>query len=125
MWKADIEQATREKGLFEFTYTKPSLDWYEDINVKLAYNDYAYLILERRYSPCWWLKGQKYNKHLDRWETVDIGMIRDCYIPKLIEWCRYTTKDNRTINILNEVRGIDGELNAIGEFLKLIKEYSE
>ena len=53
------EQATKEKGLFEFSYTRPSLDWYEDINVKLSYNDYDYLMLERRYSPCWWLIGKK------------------------------------------------------------------
>lgn len=125
MLKTDRIQATKEKGVFEFSYTQPSLDWYETINVKLSYNDYNYLSLERRFGPCWWLTGQKYNKHLERWEKVDIGRIENHDIKRLIEWCRYKTKDNRTISILEEVRGINGDLNAIDEFIELIKEIYE
>ena len=122
MYKADIQEACEVKEPFEFSYTKPCLDWYITENVSIAYNQYNSLTLERRYGPSWWLVGHKFNKHLDRWERIDIGEISSYDIRRLVEWAKFTTKNGRTINILTEVRAIDGVLNLIDEFLEIMQK---
>ena len=122
MFKDDIQEATEAKEPFEFSYTKPWLDWYETIKVSILYNQYNYLTLERRYGSSWWLVGHIFNKQSDKWERVDVGQINNHDIKRLVEWARFTTKKGHTINILTEIRAIDGILNPIDEFLRIIQE---
>lgn len=122
MFKSDIQEACEVKEPFEFSYTKPWLDWYRTENVSIPYNQYAELTLERRYSLCWWLVGHRFNKHLDEWERVDIGEISERDIRRLVEWARFTNKNGHTFSILTEVRAIDGDLNPIDDFLKIMQE---
>lgn len=46
------------KTPFKFSYTQPSLDWFETINVEINPDDYYYFELQRRYGPDWWLIGK-------------------------------------------------------------------
>lgn len=46
------------KAPFKFSYTQPSLDWFETINVEIKPDDYYYFKLQRRYGPDRWLIGQ-------------------------------------------------------------------
>ena len=39
------------KAPFKFSYTQPSLDWFETINVEIKPDDYYYFKLQRRYGP--------------------------------------------------------------------------
>ena len=123
MLKDDYTEASKVKKPFKFTYTKPSLDWYEDVNVSIAYDEYSYLTLELRYGDSWWLIGKKYIKDKEKWVSEQIGEIRENDIPRLVEWAEYTNSFGNQISILNEVRGIDGCLNPIREFLKIMSWY--
>lgn len=121
MFKKDLQEACAMKEPFEFSYTKPCFDWYKTEKVSILYNQYNSLTLERRYGPSWWLTGNRFNKHSDKWEKFDIGEISSYDIRRLVEWARFTTRDGRKISILTEVRAIDTGLNLIDEFLKIMK----
>lgn len=123
MLKKDYIEASKVKRPFKFTYTKPLLDWYEDVNVSIAYDEYNYLTLERRYSDSWWVIGQKYIKDKDKWVSEQIGEIREKDIPRLVEWAEYTNRFGHQVSILNEIRTIDGYLNPIREFLRIMGRY--
>ncbi len=123
MFKADIQEACEVKEPFEFSYVKSYGDWGTTKNVRIPYNLYNSLTLERRYGPCWWLVGYRYDK--DKWKGLDIGLISNYDIKRLVEWARFTTKNGRTINILTEVRAIDGSLNPIDEFLKIMQKEND
>lgn len=120
MLKKDYTEASKVKEPFKFTYTKPSFDWYVDVNVSIAYDKYNYLILERRYGGSWWLIGKKYIEEKEKWVSEQIGEIREKDIPSLVEWAEYTNSFGHQVSILNEIRAIDGELNPIGEFLHIM-----
>jgi|GEM_PF-6890471 len=83
MTREDYTEASKLKKPFQFTYTKPSLDWYEDVNVLIAYGEYNYLALELRYGGSWWVIGKKYIKDIDKWVSEQIGEIRknDIHFP--------------------------------------------
>ncbi len=123
MLKEVYTEASKVKKPFKFTYTKPSLDWYEDVDVSIAYDEYNYLTLERRYSDSWWLLGHKYIEDKDKWVKEQIGEIRDKDIPRLVEWAEYTNRFGHQVSILNEIRTIDGCLNPIREFLRIMSRY--
>ena len=123
MLKEDYIEASKVKHPFQFTYTKPSLDWYENVKVSITYDQYNYLILEKRYGDAWWLIGQKYIKDKDKWIYEEIGEIGGEYIPKLVEWAEYTNRYGHQVSILSEVRAIDGCLNPIREFLEIMRRY--
>lgn len=123
MLKEDYINASKVKKPFEFTYTKPSWDWYEDVNVSITYNKYNYLTLERRYSDSWWLLGQKYIEDKDKWVEEQIGEIMEKDIPRLVEWAEYTNRFGHRVSILNEIRTIDGCLNPIRGFLRIMSKY--
>ena len=123
MLKEDYIEASKVKHPFKFTYTKPSLDWYEDVEVSITYDKYSYLTLEKRYGDSWWLIGKKYIKDEDKWVQEQIGEIRNEYIPKLVKWAEYINRFGHKVSILNEVRGIDGCLNPIREFLEIMSKY--
>lgn len=123
MNKEDYIKASKVKTPFKFTYTKPSLDWYADVNVSIAYDKYNYLILERRYGDSWWLLGCKYIEDKDKWVEEQIGEIGKKDIPRLVEWAEYTDGFGHQVSILNEIRTIDGCLNPIREFLRSMGKY--
>lgn len=123
MLKEDYTEASKVKEPFKFTYTRPSLDWYEDVNVSIAYDEYNYLALESRYGGSWWVIGKKYIENKDKWVSEQIGEIRKPDIPRLVEWAEYTNRFGHQVSILNEVRTIDGCLNPIREFLRIMSKY--
>lgn len=123
MLKEYYTKASKVKKPFEFTYTKPLLDWYEDVNVSITYDEYNHLTLERRYNDSWWLLGHKYNKDKDRWVKEQIGEISEKDIPRLVEWAEYTNGVGHQVSILTEIRAIDGYLNPIRDFLRIMSRY--
>ena len=124
MFKEDYIEASKAKGAFEFTYTRPYLDWYETVNVSLPYDKYSYLTLELRYGGTWWLIGHKYCEDTYKWDRDEqIGEIYSPVIPRLVEWAEYTNKYGHRVSILQEVRAIDGCLNPIREFLTIMDKY--
>lgn len=123
MIKTDYTEASKVKRPFKFAYTRPSLDWYEDVNVSIDYNEYNYLALERRYGGSWWVIGKRYIEDNHRWISEQIGKISEEDIPRLVEWAEHTNIFGRRVSILNEVRAIDGCLNPIREFLEIMNRY--
>lgn len=123
MLKEDYTEASKIKKPFEFTYTKPSLDWYENVNVSITYDEYNYLAIERRFGGWWWLIGKKYIKDKDKWVNEEIGEISARDIPRLVEWAEYTNRFGHQVSILTEIRTIDGGLNPIREFLMIMSKY--
>ena len=123
MLKEDYIEASKVKKPFKFTYTKPSWDWYEEVDVSITYDEYCCLTLERRYSDSWWLLGHKYIEGKDKWVEEQIGEIREEDIPRLVEWAEYTNRFENQVSILTEIRGIDGCLNPIREFLRIMEKY--
>lgn len=79
------------KAPFKFSYTQPSLDWFETINVEIKPDDYYYFKLQRRYDPDWWLIGQnpppKNSTRLE-WSETALGRISCRDIAKFVEWAR-------------------------------------
>lgn len=110
-----------KKSPFEFTYTRPSLDWYETVNVSLEFDKYDYLSLQRRFGPSWWLKGHKYNENREEWEETDIGRIEEDDIPRLIGWARYTDEWGNTHNLVLEISGLGTGLDVIDSFMKIME----
>lgn len=125
MLKEDYITASKEKGPFIFSYTMPSLDWYEDIAVSLPYDKYNYIILELRYGGMWWLLGEKYIKGDNKWVCEQIGEIRKTDIPRLVKWAEYTNKYGHKVSLLTNIRTIDGSLNPIREFLTIMSKYDK
>jgi len=123
MLKEDYINAAKVKEPFKFSYTKPSLDWYEFVDVSIAYDEYNYLTLEARYGGTWWVVGKKYIEDKLDWEYKQIGRIEERDIPRLVKWAEYTNRFGHQVSILNEVRAIDGCLNPIREFLKIMNRY--
>lgn len=123
MLKEDYTEASKVKKPFEFTYTKPSLDWYENVNVSITFDKYNYLAIERRFGGSWWLLGHKYINDKDKWIYEEIGEIRESDIPRLVEWAEYTNRFGHQVSILTGIRTIDGCLNPIREFLRVMSKY--
>ena len=123
MLKGDYIDGSKLKKPFKFTYTKPSLDWYEDVDVSIAYDEYQYLILERRYGDSWWVIGEKYIEEKEKWAYEQIGEIRERGIPRLVEWAEFTNRFGHQISILREIRAIDGCLNPIREFMRIMSRH--
>lgn len=107
----------RHKKPFNFSYTKPCLDWFDTVNVTLNYDDYYYYKLERRFGPSWWIIGcntiEKPNYH---WEEKEIGRINDYDLLRFIEWNK-TKFGNKIV----EIKVINGGFNIFDEVKKLIK----
>lgn len=119
-----VKEDYKVKRPFKFAYTRPSLDWYEDVDVTIVYDEYNYLALERRYGGSWWVIGKKYIEDNHRWISEQIGKISEKEIPKLVEWAEHTNIFGRQVSILNEIRSIDGCLNPIREFLGIMSRYN-
>lgn len=116
----DMNQAAEEKGPFEFTTIRYTADWYINEKVSVEYNEYNYLSLEKRYGGTWYLVGHRINKYTEQWEAVNLGEILKKDIPRLVDWARYVNRYGHVISILTEVKAIDGELNVIDDFIKIM-----
>ena len=103
---------------FKFNYTKPCLDYYEIVEIEIKPNEFDLLIIERRYGPCWWLLGYKYNKTLEKWDENQIAEIYNNDIARLIQWCK---KNSLVIN----ARPLEGNLDIIKPCYEIYKRYLE
>lgn len=90
------------KEPFKFSYTQPSLDWYEVIDVEVKDEDYAFFRLERRFGPSWWLVGAKEIDKYPYYEYTNIGRLgeenRNDRVRKFIEWAK-TENGSRILQI--------------------------
>ena len=108
---------TKQQKAFEFSYNKPSLDWFDTINIKLKPEDYYYYKLERRYGRSWWLIGcnpvEEPNYH---WEEKQIGEIGKNDLLKFIDWCK--TNEG---NLIIQIKVLDSTFNIFDEINNLLK----
>lgn len=113
-----------DKECFEFSYTRPFLDWYETIKVKIAPTDYYYYYyfkLEKRFDDSWWLIGCKSIEKYPYWEYKELGQLdyngSTETTKEFIEWAK--CKNNKGSRIIS-ISAISGEFNLIEEIKKLI-----
>lgn len=110
-----------DKECFEFSYTQPSLDWYETIKVKIEPTDYYYFKLEKRYDDSWWLIGCKSIEKYPYWEYKELGELdfdgNISTTKKFIEWAKYENGEGSKII---EIRSISGNFDLLKEIKKLI-----
>lgn len=66
---------------------------------------------------------EKYIEDKDKWISEQIGEIREWNIPRLAEWAEYTNRFGHCVSILKEIRTIDGCLNPIRDFLRIMSKY--
>lgn len=107
------------KAPFKFSYTQPSLDWFETINVEIKPDDYCYFKLQRRYGPDWWLIGQNpppKNSTNYEWSETDIGRISPRDIARFIEWARIDSGGNKIV----EISVISGTFDIFSEIEDIV-----
>ncbi len=106
------------KEPFFFTYTKPSLDWYETFNMQIAPDDYTYFRLERRFGPSWWLIGMVYEDDDEgpAWIETELGELVGSNLYSFIEWAK-TPWGSKII----EVKAISGEFNIIDDIADIAR----
>ena len=101
------------KESFKFSYTKPSLDWYETINVEIKPDDYYYFKLERRYGPTWYLFGcNAHDMPEYHWKETEIGELSRLDLIRFIKWAR--ALNNFGCPII-EIRVVDGTFDFFEE----------
>ena len=100
---------------FKYTYTRPSLDWFETVNVEIKIGQYEYFILQRRFGNTWWIMGFKNSKE------VQIGSIDGTNIFKFIDWCKNNAGGSRILHF----SAISTSFNILEEIVKLYKEYEK
>lgn len=107
---------------FCFEYTKPCLDWYDIVKVKINHGDYTWFKLELRYGNSWWLVGMNPPKSDYKpsyiWDETDIGEIGRSDIIRFIKWAECCFHGNRIV----EIKAISNSLNIVNEFAKLVNE---
>ena len=102
------------KAPFKFSYTQPSLDWFETINVEIKPDDYYYFKLQRRYGPDWWLIGQNpppENSTHYEWSETDIGKISNRDLMRFIDWAKFDGSGSKIV----EISVISGALDIFNE----------
>ena len=107
------------KAPFKFSYTQPSLDWFETINVEIKPDDYYYFTLRRRYGPDWWLIGQNpppKNSTNYEWSETSIGRISICDIARFIAWARIEGGGSKIV----EISAISGSFDLLQEINGLL-----
>lgn len=107
------------KAPFKFSYTKPSLDWFETINVEINPDDYYYFELQRRYGPDWWLIGKNppiENSTRHEWSETALGRISCRDIAKFVEWARSDGGGSKIVGI----SAISGSLDLLHEIKALL-----
>lgn len=107
------------KAPFKFSYTQPSLDWFETINVEINPDDYYYFELQRRYGPNWWLIGKNppiENSTRREWSETALGRISCRDIAKFVEWARIDGGGSRIVGI----SAISGSVDLLHEIKALL-----
>ena len=107
------------KAPFKFSYTQPSLDWFETINVEIKPDDYYYFKLQRRYGPDWWLIGQNpppENSTRYEWSETELGRISCRDIAKFVEWARIDGGGSKIV----EISAISGSFDLLREIKVLL-----
>jgi hypothetical protein len=108
----------KTKEPFQYQYTRPCLDWFEYVDVKIRPKDYYYFKLERRFGPSWWIIGmntvEEPNYH---WEEKQIGEIDERDLQRFIEWA----KDDVGSKII-EIHMICSSFDIFEEVGKIIKQ---
>ena len=107
------------KAPFKFSYTQPSLDWFETINVEIKPDDYYYFKLQRRYGPDWWLIGQNpppENSTRYEWSETALGRISCRDIAKFVEWARIDGGGSKIV----EISTISGSFDLLREIKVLL-----
>lgn len=107
------------KAPFKFSYTQPSLDWFETINVEINPDDYYYFELHRRYSPDWWLIGKNpppKNSTRHEWSETALGRLSCRDIAKFVEWARIDGGGSKIVGI----SAISGSFDLLHEIKALL-----
>ena len=104
-----------DKGVFKFSYTQPSLDWFKTINVEIKPNDYQYFCLQRRYGQDWWLIGENQSPKNYKWEEKEIGRISTYDIARFIKWAKVDGGGSKII----EISVINGTFDIFDEIEEL------
>lgn len=89
------------KEPFNFSYTIPVLDWYDEIEVTVNENDYDWFRLERRYGDknSWYLIGCKQQDQFPYHKDKDLGQIWLRDIKRFIEWAKTKSGGSRILEI--------------------------
>jgi len=115
--------AQSDKGSFRFVYTRPSLDWFETVNVEIKPDDYYYFKLERRFGPNWWLIGKNpppENSTHYEWSETDIGRISHRDIARFIDWAKFDGGGSKLV----EISAISGSFDILKEIENLLSNIS-
>lgn len=105
-----------QKEPFKFSYTMPSLDWFETIPVEIKPEDYYYFKIQRRYGPTWWIIGSNpVDAPEYHWEDKEVGKIDGQDLIRFIEWAK-TDIGSR----ITEISAISGSIDIIEEIKKLL-----
>lgn len=92
------------KPNFKYQYTRPSLDWFEYVDVDIAPDDYYYFKLQRRFGPSWWIIGMNpVDEPEYHWEEKQIGQIGNSDLRNFIEWAK--TEHGSKITEINMLCG--------------------
>lgn len=112
-------EGCRMKEPFVYQYTRPSLDWFEYVNVEIKPDDYYYFRLERRFGPSWWLIGMNPKEEPRyHWEDTQIGEISHYDLKRFMKWAK-TDKGSKLIAI----KTICGSFDIFEEIAELLKGY--
>lgn len=116
MFKEDLK-IKREP--FKFIYTRPSLDWYEDINVEIEWGEYDWFELQWRYGGTCWIVASKYDEETKEFNCEQIGELRGTSkIYDFIKWCEVPKGGS----VLTKFTVIDGDINLFRKLYKVIKD---
>ena len=106
------------KAPFKFSYTQPSLDWFETINVEINPDDYYYFELQRRYGPNWWLIGKNppiENSTRREWSETALGRISCRDIASLLSGQELTVVEAKLLE--------SRQLAALSTFFTKLKRF--
>lgn len=113
-----MKKLPTEKEPFKYTYTRPSLDWYENVDVEIKWDDHYYFKLSRRFGPSWWLIGTSpVEEPRYHWEETSIGEISITDLRRFIEWA----KDEHGGSRITGVNAICGSFDILKEITELLK----
>lgn len=127
-WGRTREEAIRaelnipkDKESFCFSYTVPSLDWFDTIPVKIKPTDYYYFTLEKRFGNSWHLIGSNPPLKIDesKWKETEIGEIGLTDLKRFIKWANCGEYGGSRITA---IKTISGDLDIIECLKDLVKE---
>lgn len=107
---------TRPTEPFTFSYTVPSLDWFDTKTVTIGPQDYYYFRLERRFGPSWWLVGSNPTDDDSGhyWTETQLGELRNADVIRFIKWAKTDIG-----SLIIEVKALCGSFDIISEIAAL------